>query len=320
VVKAIASSKKGYRKITNQLTEQPPSNLKNPDDCLISTIKKINHLTDNIIELIIHSPLAVQNFKPGQFFRLQNYTSSPEEMLEPLALTGAYVEGNNISLIVLKSGLSSKLCWNFKEGERVALMGPAGTPTTIFKNKNVMLIGGGLGNVTLLSISKALKNNGCRVVYIAGYKNLKDRFYPEKIETYADRVIWCCEKDVLPIHRAKDLSIKGTVIDGIKAFNDEIKIDEIICAGSSGMMAAVAESKYLFKGRVNITCSVNSLMQCMQGVCGQCLQKTTDGKHIFSCIAQDQDSGLIDFKNLQDRQKQNSLQQDLCIYSANLNN
>ena len=50
-------------------------------------------------------------------------------------------------------------------------MGPTGTPTDIPKNETVMLIGGGgLGNAVLFSIGKAMRENGCKVLYFAGYK------------------------------------------------------------------------------------------------------------------------------------------------------
>lgn len=309
VVKAIFTAKNGYREITRKLREKSPAKtdsgfMEQLCKDLTSTISAINYLSDNIIELIIHSPILARRFKPGQFFRLENYSRKPHLSMEPIALTGAYTDGDNLSLIILESGLSGKLCRNFKVGERVALMGPTGTPTEIYRNKDVLLVGGGLGNVTLLSIGKALRENGCHVTYIAGYKKIKDRFYPEKISESADKVIWCCEESELSKSSEQDLSIKGTVIDAIHLMPRQV--EGIICAGSSAMMAAVQE----ILSEANVTCSINSPMQCMmKGICGRCIQKTTEDTYIFSCVTQDQDARLIDFNNLQMRLRQNSLQE-----------
>lgn len=314
VVKALASAKNGYREISNTLTRQPPK-AQNPIDIqLKSYIKRVNILSDNIVEVIVHSPLCAKNFEPGQFFKLQNYSDDTSKVMESLALTGSQVDKENglISLIVLEMGTSSSLCRHLKEGEEVVLMGPTGTPTEIVSNQNIVLIGGGLGNAVLVPIAKELKKNGCNIIYFAGYKKSKDRFYPERIEEFVNQVIWICDNKQLRKNRNNDLSIKGNIIDGIlHAKNIGIidNIDRVICIGSDAMMRAVSARKTELFGNVVMICSINSPMQCMmKGICGQCIQKTNDKKgYIFSCICQDQNSDIIDFKVLHSRLRQNSL-------------
>lgn len=322
VVKALASSKDGYKNISTSLSSCSP-NFLGPheqlitklDDLLISTVKQVNILSGNIVELIVHSPLAVQNFKPGQFFRLQNYSESSASLIEPLALTGAYVDTQNslISLIILEVGKSSLLCKNLQPGEQVLLMGPTGEPTLVPQKANIVLIGGGLGNAVLFSIGSALRDQGCEVTYIAGYRKPSDRFYHGKIQESASQVIWCCEEEILPASRPHDISIKGNVIDGIKQIHATLKPDRIICIGSSGMMEAVKSAKQIYFPESLLICSINSPMQCMmKGICGQCVQKVGDERgYIFTCVCQDQDAQNIDFENLNSRLAQNSLQEKL---------
>lgn len=330
VVKALASSKYGYKEISATLSERK-QNFSGSfkqfttrlDDALISTVKEVNLLSENIVELIIRSPLAARNFKPGQFFKLQAY----DLPMEPLALTGAYVDEAKglISLIVLEVGNSTKLCRNLKIGSKIVLMGPNGAPTEIVKDQNVILIGGGLGNVLLFSIGKALRQNGCKVLYIAGYKKSSDRFYQDKIEAAADQVIWCfeegennCEETfaTFDLQKKKEIYIHGNVIDGLKYVTTSIfdTPDRIIAIGSNKMMKAVSEFKQAnFSDKVQLICSINSLMQCMmKGICGQCVQAvTTNEGYIFTCICQDQSADIVDFENLTSRLKQNSVQEKL---------
>ena len=101
--------------------------------------------------------------------------------MEGLALTGAGVKDDEISLIILEMGGSSDLCRYLKPNEPVVLMGPTGTPTEIYKNKTILLAGGGLGNAVLFSIGKALKAAGCKVLYFAAYKKVTDRYKMEQI-------------------------------------------------------------------------------------------------------------------------------------------
>jgi len=71
---------------------------------------------------------------------------------------------------------------SLRAGEPVVVMGPTGTPTEIPRGTDVLLAGGGLGNAVLFSIAKALRENGNRVLYFAGYKKGEDLFKREDIE------------------------------------------------------------------------------------------------------------------------------------------
>lgn len=324
VVKALASSKEGYKFIGKKLIKNKPSFFGNNldffaklDYLLTSRIERIDILSYKIVELVIHSPLAAQNFQPGQFFRLQNYSSEISKIIEPLAVTGAYVDSEKglIHLIVWQNGKSSKLCRYLSQNELVVLMGPSGKPTEILKDSNVVLVGGGVGNAVLCSIAKALKKNNCKIIYFAGYKNLQDRFYQERIEEEADIVVWCCEEGILSKNRAEDISVKGDLVYAIMGHCylwKNLSIDRIIAAGSTEMMEAIKDTKDDFFGnKTQLIVSLNSPMQCMmKGICGQCIQKVTDErKYIFTCACQDQDAKIVDFTGLKSRLEQNSLQE-----------
>ena len=99
-----------------------------------------------------------------------------------------------LSTIVLEMGGSSDLCASLQPGEPVILMGPTGHATETPAGETVLLIGGGLGNAVLFSIGQALRGNGGRVIYFAGYKRTIDRYKVEEIERAADVVVWCCDE------------------------------------------------------------------------------------------------------------------------------
>ena len=56
------------------------------------------------------------------------------------------------------------------------------------------LVGGGLGNAVLFSIGAALRAAGSRVIYFAGYKQMRDRYKVAEIERAADVIVWCCDE------------------------------------------------------------------------------------------------------------------------------
>src|SRR5262249_4860790 len=168
------------------------------DEDLVACVEDVVRLTETIVEVIVKAPAAAKHFHPGQFYRLQNFESlAPSArgvplLMEGIALTGAWVDRDRglLSLIALELGVSSRLCAYLRKGEPVIGMGPTGAPTAIPDGKNVLLLGGGLGNAVLFSIAKAMREHGNHVIYFAGYKRGEDLFKREEIESATDQVIW----------------------------------------------------------------------------------------------------------------------------------
>src|SRR6266849_1113322 len=247
---------------------------------------------------------------------------------------GAWVDREKglLSLIVLEMGSSSRLCALLEPGEPVVVMGPTGAPSTIPRGEDVVLCGGGLGNAVLFSISKALRANGCRVVYFAGYKHAQDIFKRDEIEEATDVVVWSTDAGGAPTpRRPQDRAFSGTIVQAMVAYATGklgpppipfSSVRRIIAIGSDRMMAAVARARhealknFLPADHVGIA-SINSPMQCMmKEICAQCLQKHRDpltGKEsiVFTCFDQDQPMDRIDWDNLRARLRSNSLQEKL---------
>jgi NADPH-dependent glutamate synthase beta subunit-like oxidoreductase/NAD(P)H-flavin reductase len=320
-------------------------------DELRATVHAVRRLTPTIVEVVVRAPAAARAFRPGQFYRLQNYEMHAARIteqgadggnvatvltMEGLAMTGAWTDPDRglVSVIVLEMGGSSDLCALLKPGEPVVLMGPTGTPTHIPSGQTVALLGGGLGNAVLFSIGAALRAAGSRVLYFAGYKAVQDRYKVEEIERAADVIVWCCDEypGFLPNpDRPQDRSVSGNIVQGMAAFgsgqlgDQAIRLSDVehmIVIGSDRMMQAVGVARhgvlapYLKPGHTAIG-SINSPMQCMmKEVCAQCLQPQVDpvtGARtvVFSCFNQDQALDRVDFPALHERLGQNGTQEKL---------
>jgi NAD(P)H-flavin reductase len=235
-------------------------------------------------------------------------------------------------MIVLEMGTSSRLCSLLKEGEEVLVMGPTGTPTEIPENETILLAGGGLGNAVLFSIAKAMRERNNEVIYFAGYKNGADLFKREEIEAVTDKVVWATDfgEEIQP-HRPQDAHFRGNIVQAMIAYAEgelgeqsvNLKdVDRIIAIGSDRMMNGVKEARHsslkpYLKPQHTAIGSINSPMQCMmKEVCAQCLQRhvnphTGEEFFVFSCFNQDQHLDFVDFKNLNDRLRANSIQEKL---------
>jgi NADPH-dependent glutamate synthase beta subunit-like oxidoreductase/NAD(P)H-flavin reductase len=346
VVKAMASAKQGYPVVSRMLARRAASDVSPAElvgrlnEDLRASVHAVNRLTPAIVEVIVRAPMAVRAFRPGQFYRLQNYETISRDAdgtrlaKEGLALTGAAVDRERglLSTIVLEMGGSSDLCAQLAPGEPVILMGPTGHPTETPGGESVLLIGGGLGNAVLFSIGQALRRNGSRVLYFAGYKRAIDRYKVEEIERAADAIVWCCDEPPgFRAERAQDKAFVGDIVTALDAYASGTlgtapillgEVDRVIAIGSDGMMAAVSRARQgmlaqHFKPGHKAIASINSPMQCMmKEICAQCLQVHRDPASgvesvVFSCFNQDQDLDRVDFDNLRARLSQNGVQEKL---------
>lgn len=346
VVKAMASAKQGYPVVDRALRKSKPSDVSFGAlvdvlrDGLLATVVRVERLTPTIVEVVVKAPFAANAFKPGQFFRLQNFEALSAHRegtalaMEGLALTGAWVDRDAglVSMIVLEMGGSSNLCAHLKPSEPVILMGPTGTPTETPGGETVLLAGGGLGNAVLFSIGQALRAAGSKVLYFAAYKGVGDRYHVENIEAAADTIVWCCDQAPgFEPGRASDFSFTGNIVEAIAAygrgeFNNSpialMDVDRVVAIGSDMMMKAVTDARhgvlkdFLKADHVGLG-SINSPMQCMmKEICAQCLQRHVDpqtgvAKVVFSCFNQDQRLDLVDFASLNSRLRQNAVAEKL---------
>jgi len=346
VVKAMASATRGYA-LVSRLLGRAPGASKASDEAFLAaidrelraTVERVVRLTPTIVEVVVRAPAAARRFRPGQFYRLQNFeTLAPRAngtrlAMEGVALTGAWVDRERglVSTIVLEMGGSSSLCALLKPGEPVVLMGPTGAPSEIASGETVILAGGGLGNAVLFSIGAAFRNAGSRVLYFAGYRAMIDRYKVEDIEAAADVVVWACDQAPgFKPGRPQDRAFVGNIVQAMEAYASGklgpqgipfSGADRIMAIGSDRMMAAVAAARHgvlaPYLKRHRGIGSINSPMQCMmKEICAQCLQPHRDpetGKvsYVFSCFNQDQPLDEVDFDALASRLSQNGAQEKL---------
>jgi len=185
----------------------------------------------------------------------------------------------------------------------------------------------------LFSIARALRQNGCRVIYFAGYKKGEDLFKREEIEACTDQVIWSTDSGAsVEPRRPQDSHFRGNIVQAMLNYAEgrlgEVlvpldQVTRIIAIGSDRMMAAVKDARkgvlapHLRQDHVAIG-SINSPMQCMmKEICAQCLQKHVDPvtgeetRPVFSCFNQDQPLDEVDFRNLAARLKANTVAEKL---------
>ncbi len=344
VVKAIASSKTAWPQIMRAMETKLNESASYADfharmaDLLIPRVVAVDRSKPGLVELWVRAPLAVKNFRPGQFFRLQTLElSSPllagtRLQVPPLTVSGAGVKGDMVRLLILQWGVGSRLAGRLQIGDQLVLMGPTGAPTLIPQNKTIIVVAGRWGAAVMLDIGPALRAAGNRVLYVAALGKATELDEQDEMEAAADQIIWCTASGpTITPRRPQDMAIEATdIIEVLSRYGSgelEMPIDAISLAtvdhlfimGSTGLLkhfqaALKTDFRTHFKPDLQATATIGSPMQCMlKGVCAQCLQWQIDPetgqrtRAVFSCAEQDQPLAWVDLDNLAARQSQNRL-------------
>jgi NADPH-dependent glutamate synthase beta subunit-like oxidoreductase/NAD(P)H-flavin reductase len=356
VVKAIASGLRTYPKIVQALAEKIAGrgdeqeyiafreHIRAMFETRIESLKRLN---TSAIELRIRAPMAARKFRPGQFFRVQNFETCAPRIngtrlqTEALAMTGAKVDPDTglISLIVLEQGASSRLCATFRPGDPIALMGPTGVRTKIPDGgETILIVGGRLGVAHMLGVGPAMRKKGNRVILVAGFPSASDIICKGELESSADVVVWSTRagEPVRPC-RPRDRAASGDIVEVIRDYasgrlephggEPQIRlqdVDRFLVVGGNRLIRRIRDARYgdelkeFFPKQPKTLGSISTPMQCMlKGVCSQCLQWQIDPetghrtKAVFSCSWQDQPLDIVDLNCLDDRLGQNRVQERL---------
>ena len=274
VVKAMASARLGYREIARlferevaaqDLDEQAEREnawvrfAEVLEDGLRAEVVDAIRLADRIVEVIVRAPMAARNFRPGQFYRVQNYEGTRRRRRGHPPDDG----GPGAHRRVDRSGARSDLADRAGDGRLVAAVrhprarrgdrahGPDGhADGDPARARRCCSPAAGSGNAVLFSIAAAMKARGNRVIYFAGYKRAGDLFKRRYIEDACDLVVWSVDEG----RRRSPRTARRTAASSATSSRrwtgyarGELgatpirlqEVDRLICIGSDRMMDAV---------------------------------------------------------------------------------
>ena len=210
-------------------------------------------------------------FKTGQFVEITipgvgeaPFTpSSPPEIKETMEVT------------VMKVGKVTEKIHQLKPGDIIGVRGPFGKgyPVDTFKNKEILVVGGGCGFAPIRSLMYELFSRSGEfknVFFRGGCKTPKELIYRNETEQCAQR---------------KDLNIRLTVDNGddswkgevglVTAILDDVKMDyskgiAVVCGPPIMMKFATLKLKEMGFVDKNIYLSMEKNMSCGIGKCGHC--------------------------------------------------
>lgn len=224
------------------------------------TILYNREIAPGIYSMKIESGISAE-VKPGQFVQV----AVPGFFLRrPISVTDA--SGSYLILVYRVVGDGTEKMSQMKEKDTISLFGPLGNGFPV-EDRNVLLIGGGIGVPPLLYTAKAYRKKGYGVHAALGFNTSSEIILKDEFARIG------CDVHIATMDGSD--GTEGTALDVIQA--DHLKENFVLACGPLPMLRAV--SRNYSNGYV----SLESRMACGMGACMGCVVQDQDGKSLRVC-------------------------------------
>ncbi len=236
----------------------------------------------------IDCPPIAERIKPGQFVMLKVSDDCSPLLRRPFSVYKTYPAGHlekkkrNLLFILYKVvGKGTRRMVALKKGQRVGLIGPLGNGFTLPplpSSANGILIGGGMGIVSLYPLVEAFGQKQCSV-FIGG-KTERDILCVEDFKKFNSNIFIATEDGTL--------GHKGTVVDLFLSQRKRFRKNKayyLYACGPAAMLKALARAARA-KNLVS-QASLEARMACGFGACWGCVVKTRHPKTPYQRVCED---------------------------------
>jgi dihydroorotate dehydrogenase electron transfer subunit len=238
--------------------------------------------------LRIYCPPIANQIKPGQFVMLKVSDNASPLLRRPFSVYKSYPVGHSegrkrgqLFILYKKVGKGTRRMTTLRKGQNVNLIGPLGNGFTLPplpSSAHCILIGGGVGIVSLYPLAEALRGRKC-FVFIGG-KTQDDILGVEDFRKLESTIFTATEDG--------SLGFPGTVVDlflsQAKKFKGNHKYHIYAC-GPAPMLKALAGTVRSKKFICQV--SLEARMGCGFGACWGCVVKTKHPQLPYQRVCQE---------------------------------
>jgi dihydroorotate dehydrogenase electron transfer subunit len=242
----------------------------------VQNLKVIDNLQLNddlhILQLLV--PEQLETIYPGQFANLLVDHTPGVFLRRPFSIYSVDYAKNAIFVFIKKIGEGTQALAHTPVGSEISAIFPLGNGFTLPTAKEkILLVGGGSGIASMMSVAQALHENSNEISILLGARSSKDLVELNHFSMFG--TLYTTTED-------GSLGIKGYVTDHPLLGSDLGQFKRIYCCGPDPMMKAVAgkaKAKSVF-----CEVSLENTMACGFGVCLCCVTETTQG---HKCVCTD---------------------------------
>lgn len=207
--------------------------------------------------------------RPGQFVNIRTAEGTDPLLRRPFSIYDA--DGSVIRVVIRVVGPGTLLLSRMEPGP-INMLSPLGRGFTIDKGREVLLVGGGVGNAPLLYLAKELRRSGCRVTYVYSARGAEYIFGIDEYRAAADELIITTDDG--------SAGIKGFATDAAAGIISDPKFSRIYTCGPDPMMMKTVKMAH---PGATVEVSVENYFGCGVGICVGCTVDTTEG-YLRACV------------------------------------
>lgn len=246
-------------------------------------------LAKDVKRLDVKAPLIATRVAPGQFVMIITHEGAD---WVPMAVAEAEPLRGLITLIFQESGDATVKLGAMTIGEDIfSIIGPLGQPVGIEKFGVVVCVATGVNTAQILSVCKALKKAGNKVIGIIGARTKAGLTLEPQMRIACSRLLITTEDG--------SYERRGLASEIFKEVLETEIVKRVYAVGSIEMMAVI--SQMTRPKAVKTFVQLNPAMACGMGFCGSCRVKV-EGKVVLACTSGPMFNGhLVDFEHLKVR-------------------
>lgn len=223
------------------------------NDCLITSNERI---AKDIYELTLELDAEVN---PGQFININ--VNRPDLLLRrPISISN--YENNRLKVIYRTVGAGTKALSKISVGNKLDVLYPLGNGFPLVENKNVLIVGCGMGVAPMLYLAKELSKNNNLTIILA-FQNKDYAYLTDAFDNYGNVVITTDDGSI---------GYKGNVLEYLK--NNKINFDTLYACGP---MIVLKNLDLKYRDIKEGYLSFESRMACGIGACYGCVINTKNG-------------------------------------------
>ena len=235
-------------------------------------IIKREQLNPTVVRMDVEAPMVAKKAKAGQFIILR-----VDEQGERIPLTVADTDpkAGTVTIIFQTVGATTDALARKQAGDSIQdFVGPLGRATETEGLKKVCVVGGGVGCAIALPVVKALREAGCEVHAIIGFRTADLVILETEFKAYSHRLTVMTDDGSYGEQGLVTTSLKNA-IDAGEGY------DRVIAIGPLPMMKFVSLTTKPYG--IQTIVSMNPIMIDGTGMCGGC-RLTVGGEVRFACV------------------------------------
>ncbi|WP_441247306.1 dihydroorotate dehydrogenase electron transfer subunit [Kitasatospora sp. McL0602] len=213
--------------------------------------------------LVLRAPEAARRVRPGHFATLAVGGAGSSMLLRrAFSIHRADAEAGTVELVVAEYGEGTRELVRAREGERLSLIAPLGTPFPLPEGPvSALLVGGDYGSAPLFALAEEIKRRGGQVGFILGAVTADRLYGVEQARALT--------QDVLVVTEDGSAGLPGRATDPLAQAISAIGAQVVHACGPMPMLRAV--SAIALEAGARCWTAVEESMACGVGICMTCV-------------------------------------------------